>query len=160
MLPIVHFSEGKGDDRGRDGWMASPIQCIWVWASSGSGWWTGKPGVLQSMGLQRVGHDWATELNILQTESLQTTEMYCLAVLEAVSSKSRCHKTVLSEETWAGMPSFLSWLLMFVDNPWVLWLVEAPLQSLYPLPHGIPASPRVSLPFLQGHLSCRIGTHP
>ena len=35
----------------------------WVWVSSGSWWWTGKPGVLQSMGLQRVGHDWATELS-------------------------------------------------------------------------------------------------
>ena len=36
---------------------------IWVWASSGSWWWTGKPGMLQSMGSQRVGHDWATELS-------------------------------------------------------------------------------------------------
>ena len=38
-------------------------QWTWVWTSSGSWWWTGKPGVLQSMGLQKVGHDWATELN-------------------------------------------------------------------------------------------------
>ena len=53
---------GEGDGRGRDGWMASPTQWTWVWASSGSWWWTGKPGVLQSMGSQRVGHDWATEL--------------------------------------------------------------------------------------------------
>ena len=44
-----------------DGWMASPIQWTWVWASSGRWWRTGKPGVLQSMGSQRVGHDWATE---------------------------------------------------------------------------------------------------
>ena len=41
---------GEGDDKGRDGWMASPAQCTWVWASSGSWWWTGKPDVLQSMG--------------------------------------------------------------------------------------------------------------
>ena len=54
---------GEGDDRGWDGWMASPTWWTWVWASSGSWWWTGKPGVLQSMGLPRVGHDWATELN-------------------------------------------------------------------------------------------------
>ena len=46
-----------------DGWMASPTQWTWVWASSGSWWWTGKPGVLQSMGLQRVRHNWVTELN-------------------------------------------------------------------------------------------------
>ena len=52
-----------GEVFNRDGWMASPTQWTWVWASSGSWWWTGKPGVLQSMGLQRVGHDWVTELN-------------------------------------------------------------------------------------------------
>ena len=53
---------GEGDDRGWDDWMASPTQRIWVWASSESWWWTGKPGVLQSMGLQRVKYDWGTEL--------------------------------------------------------------------------------------------------
>ena len=51
---------GEGDDRGWDGWMASPTRWAWVWASSASWWWTGKPGVLLSMGLQRVGHDWVT----------------------------------------------------------------------------------------------------
>ena len=53
--------EEKGDNRGWDGWMASLIQWTWVWANS-RGWWrTGKPGVLQSMGSQRVGHNLATE---------------------------------------------------------------------------------------------------
>ena len=54
---------GEGDDRVWDSWMASPTQWVWVWASSGSWWWTGKPGVLRSMGSKRVEHDWATELN-------------------------------------------------------------------------------------------------
>ena len=54
---------GEGDDRGWDGWMALPTQWTWIWASSGSWWWTGRPGVLQSMGLQWVGHNWVTELN-------------------------------------------------------------------------------------------------
>ena len=54
---------GEGDDRGWDGWMASPTQWTWVCVNSGSWWWTGRLGVLLSMGLQRVGHDWATELN-------------------------------------------------------------------------------------------------
>ena len=54
---------GEGDDRGWDGWMASLTQWRWVWMNSGSWWWTGRPGVLQSMGSQRVGHDWVTELN-------------------------------------------------------------------------------------------------
>ena len=56
------WRQEEGDNRGWDGWMASPTQWTWVWANSGRWWWTGKPDVLQSMGSQRVGHDWATEL--------------------------------------------------------------------------------------------------
>ena len=58
-------SEGRRrrDDRGWDGWMASLTQWTWVWADSGSWWWTGKCGMLQSMGSQRVRYDWVTELN-------------------------------------------------------------------------------------------------
>ena len=54
---------GEADDRGWDGWMVLPTQWTWIWVSSGSWWWTRRPGVLQSMGSQRVGHDWVTELN-------------------------------------------------------------------------------------------------
>ena len=54
---------GEGDNRGWNGWMASLTWWTWVWASSGSWWWTGKPGMLQSTGSQRVGQDCATELN-------------------------------------------------------------------------------------------------
>ena len=54
---------GKGDDRGWDGWMASPAQWTWVWVNSRSWWWTGRPGALQSMESQRVRHNWMTELN-------------------------------------------------------------------------------------------------
>ena len=54
---------GEGDDRGWDGWMASPIQWTRVWANYDSWWWTGRPGMLQSMGSQIDRHDWATELN-------------------------------------------------------------------------------------------------
>ena len=50
---------GEGDNRGWDGWMASLTQWIWIWANSGRWWW--KPGVLQSTGSQRVGHDWESE---------------------------------------------------------------------------------------------------
>jgi len=57
---------GEGDDRGWDGWMPSPTQWTWAWVNSGSWWWTGRSGMLQSMGLQRVGHDWATELNLTE----------------------------------------------------------------------------------------------
>ena len=63
---------GEGDNKGWAGWMASPTQWTWVWVGSGSWWWTGRPGMLQSMGLQRVGHDWANELN--WTEKRQKTQ--------------------------------------------------------------------------------------
>ena len=53
---------GKGDDWGWDGWMTPPWW-IWVWVNAGSLWWTGRPGILRFTGSQRVGRDWATELN-------------------------------------------------------------------------------------------------
>ena len=56
---------GEGNDRGWDGWMASPTRWTWVWVGSGSWWWTGKLGMLQFMGLQRARHDWATEVLLL-----------------------------------------------------------------------------------------------
>ena len=65
----------EGGDRGWDGWLASPTRWIWVWVSSGSWWWTGKTGVLRSMGSQRVRHNWATELrtNPAQCHSVLVT---------------------------------------------------------------------------------------
>ena len=77
LLPLVmkNWLTGKDPDAGKDwrreekgmigwnGWMASPTQWTWVWISPGNWWWTGKPGMLQSMGSQRVEHDWVTELN-------------------------------------------------------------------------------------------------
>ena len=59
---------GEGDDRGWDGWMASSTQWRWVWVDSGSWWWTGRPGMLRFMGLQRVRHEWETELNWTELE--------------------------------------------------------------------------------------------
>ena len=70
----------EGDDRGWDGWMASPTQCTWVWVNSGSWWWTGRPGMLQSMGLQRVRHDWATELNWIKTWNLSRILFLCVTL--------------------------------------------------------------------------------
>ena len=63
---------GEGDDRGWDGWMASLTRWTWVWVSSGSWWWAGKPSVLQSMGSQRVGHYWVIEL----TDHMPATLLY------------------------------------------------------------------------------------
>ena len=63
--------EGRGrrDDWGWEGWMTSPTWWTWLWVGSGSWWWTRRPGELQSMGSQRVGHNWATEVNWSLIES-------------------------------------------------------------------------------------------
>ena len=66
---------GEGDSRRWDGWMPSPSRWTWVCASSRSWWWTGKPGMLKPMGLQRVRHDWATKLNWLESTSANS---HCL----------------------------------------------------------------------------------
>ena len=71
----------EGDNRGWDGWIASPTQRTWVWVDSGSLWWTGRSGVLRFMGLQRVGHDWATELNWTQNTSLCYFSMMQLVLI-------------------------------------------------------------------------------
>ena len=78
---------GEGDNRGWGGWVASPTRCTWVWVNSGSWWQTGRPGVLWFMGSQRVGHDWATELNWLNPS--------CLFILFMGFSR---------QEYWSGLP--------------------------------------------------------
>ena len=62
MLGMIEGGRRRGR-QGWDSWMASPTQWTWVWGNSGRWWWTGRPGVLQFMGSQRVRHDWVTELN-------------------------------------------------------------------------------------------------
>ena len=77
---------GEGDDREWDVWTASRT---WVWVSSRSWWWTGKPDVLQSMGLQRVRHDWATELNWYVSLTLvNNVELFFKAVLSVYTATS------------------------------------------------------------------------
>ena len=63
MLGKTERRRRRGQQRGWYGWMAPATRWTWVWASFGSWWWTGKPGVLQSMGSQRARHNWATKLN-------------------------------------------------------------------------------------------------
>ena len=82
---------GEGDDRGWDGWMASLPQRTWVWVNSGSWWQTGRPGMLWSIGLQRVRHDWATELtdwHALSICNVQINTAYTLRWDEAFTTKS------------------------------------------------------------------------
>ena len=83
---------GEGDDRGWDGWMASPNQWTWVWGNSRRWWRLGKPGVLQSMGLQKVGHDWATEQ---QLNKQYTHLSFWNSSLSNVSWDSGCYGRTL-----------------------------------------------------------------
>ena len=92
---------GEGDDRGWDGWMASRTQWTWVWVNSGSWWCCRRPGIMWFMGLQRVGHDWATEMNwhdwvpsasLLSSHSIQSLPHSASATL-AVSYAHYAHST-------------------------------------------------------------------
>ena len=85
---------GEGDNRGWYGWMASLTQWAWVWITSGSWWWTGRPGVLQSMGSQRVRYNWATELNWI----VQGDHMICCPNYDSFENKwvlllKKCSRT-------------------------------------------------------------------
>ena len=84
---------GEGDDRGWDGWMASPTRWTWVWASSESWWWTGKPGMLQSVGLQRAGHNWSTELN-WNTTNLLLHSQQCWKKKKQVKALHKLYKAL------------------------------------------------------------------
>ena len=78
-----------GDDRGWDGWMVSPTWWTWVWISSGKCWWTGKPGMLKSMGLQRVRHNW-TELNLHSGQNFGNNQIFYSS--KCIMKILVCHK--------------------------------------------------------------------
>ena len=84
---------GEGDDRGWDGWMASPTQWTWGWVGSGSWSWTGRPGVLRFMGSQSGGYDWATELNWMNAcvWNLETWNIWSIGKAEMVIRRERTH---------------------------------------------------------------------
>ena len=108
----------EGDDRGCDGWMASPTQWTWIWVNSWSWWWTGRRGVLQCLGSKRAEHHWATELNWLDNSPPgssvrgdspgKNTEVGCHALLNKGNNtclikgwalKNWCFWTMVLEKT-------------------------------------------------------------
>ena len=99
---------GEGDGRGWDGWMASPTQWTWVWVNFGSWWWTGRPGMLQSMGLHsrrrlsdRTELNWGLDIisseKDLQFSSVQFSRSSCISLhgpvdfCSSIRSQGRCH---------------------------------------------------------------------
>ena len=86
---------GEGDNRGWDGWMASPTRWMWVWVNSRSWWWAERPGVLLFMGSQRVEHNWVTELNWTWGVYLSWSYLFAYAYYSCVSQDNNaevvCH---------------------------------------------------------------------
>ena len=105
MLGKIEGRKRRGH-RGWDDWRASPTRWTWVWVNSGSWSWTRKPGILQSMGLQRVGQDWATELNWWehsQPHLFALCDYFCATMAELSSCiKPQKSEKILSsiEKTW------------------------------------------------------------
>ena len=102
--------------RGWDAWMASLTRWTWVWVKSRSCWWTGKPGVLRFMGLQGVGHGWATELNwIILTSKVSACLMINLYRKQKFRSVHLCwifteeEKHMLNKQSKLGIQPYL-WL--------------------------------------------------
>ena len=144
---------GEGDDRGWDGWMAPLTQWAWVWVNSGSWWWTGRPGVLRFMGSQRVGHDWATELNWLWWANLIT---YVIKPREPFFSCSQreiwwwgrireewCKKDLTSRYRWRRGPWAKEYgsIQKLKDSP--LGLPERNVHTLILVPVGLLTSSTV-----------------
>ena len=127
---------GEGDIRGWDGWMASPTRWTWVWVNFRSCWWTRRPGVLQFMGSQKVGHDWVTELNWTRLVITFLPRNKCLliswlqlpstVILEPKKIKSVTVSIVsplFAMKWWDQMPRssfFECWVLSQLFECWVL----------------------------------------
>ena len=104
---------GEGDDRGWDGWMASPAQQTWVWVDSGSWWWIGRPGVLRFMGSQRVTNNWVIELNWTEPVIMS----YVILVIFQLFSPTlfhRCEINYIQREYWQ------EWSF-WVENQLITW---------------------------------------
>ena len=82
--------EGEGDNGGWDGWMSSPTQWTWVWINSRSWWWTGRPGMLQSMGSQRVRDDRVTKLNWTECIHMESRKMVLMNLFARQEHRCRC----------------------------------------------------------------------
>ena len=131
---------GEGDDRGWDGWMASPTRWTWVWVNSGSSWWTGRPGVLRFMGSQRVRHNWVTELNWILLSVYVSQLLYpfaCLWTSMLLQCTTYCKQCC--NEYWGTCVSFNSSYLDVYAQPWDCWVIwQFYFQLFKEYPHCSP----------------------
>ena len=128
------FKAGReGDNKGWDGWMALLTQWTWVWVNSRSQWWTGRPGLLQSMGSQRVGHNWATELNWAQTLTSSLLNHWNNFKNGLLSARMSLSKSLSGFGTLLQMalcfPAFYVFFKMFK----LFWCLETSFLLPYPL---------------------------
>ena len=114
MLGKIEGRRRRGQDgRGWDGWMASLTRWAWVWITFGSWRWTGRPGVLQSMGSPRVRYNWATELNWI----VQDDHMICCPNYDSFENKwVLLLKNALGQQLWTGIPSRLCGMVTLITH--------------------------------------------
>ena len=135
---------GEGDDRGWDDWMASLTQWTWVWVGSGSWWWTGRPGMLQSMGSQRVVHDWVMELNWTDWLLVPSKCFFSsLPIHESVQWKIR----LLCGNEGQKSPIFPFYLTRWLDSSIFSLIKMSISQLLYHLQISVTFSPALTLIF-------------
>ena len=129
-------AEGEGDDRGWDGWMASPTWATWVWTSSRSWWWTRKPGVFRSMGSQRFRHDWVTELNWQKFWKSKVQQQFHWTRCQQDPNPARgSQRGCVSCHFW--------WLLIFLDCGSITPVIgpKVTLPSPFPYVSNVPLPP-------------------
>ena len=103
----------RGDDGGWDGWMTALTWWTWVWVNSGRWWWTGRPGELWFMGLQRVGHGWATELNWIELKEIGCHFKICWT---EVPTSLKFLGGVVNNEVWGTFHSLTN--VVFLHSSW------------------------------------------
>ena len=107
---------GEGDDGGWDDWMASPTQWTWVRVNSGSWWWTERPHMLQFMGSQRVGHNWATELNYdnigptqINQNSVSMLQSWSAVFIQFVTNLNSLFPCNITYSEVPGISTWMTW---------------------------------------------------
>ena len=115
----------EGDDRGWDGWMASPTQWTWVWVNSGSWWWTGRPGVLQTMESQKIGHDLSDWAELIHSLTLNFKDFHMWLIL-------------LSQQ-WLNL-GYKFWRLWGFIWPYIVFCAQLCPTLCAPMVYSLPGS--------------------